>query len=324
MTLGDDLLDLCQSARGEVFLAAPFIKVGVLRKLLSSISPGTTVRCVTRWRPEEVVAGVSDLEVWLLLQDRGQDTLYLRSDLHAKYYRADDACLVGSANLTATALGWARHPNLELLVPLRAGDDALAGFEESLIAGSVPVTDDLYEHIRAVTEHLREHLPSPNLFPPTEADPIVQDEEAAPPTPSDAWIPWLRHPEDLYVFYSGGYDDLTTSARESARHDLDALPVAPGLPRNVFEAAVGALLLQMPIPSQVDRFVRNPRRFGEVRDLLARLPCAEAVAFDPSFAWQTLMRWLLHFLPQRYEYKRPRHSEIFERRAPYGDRGQGS
>ena len=66
----------------------------------------------------------------------------------------------------------------------------------------------------------------------------------------------------------------------------------------------------MPLISQVDQLLNQPRRFGEVRDLLKAL-CGPS--FDASRAWQTLMRWMLYFLPERYKLTVPHHSEIMYR-----------
>jgi hypothetical protein len=38
-------------------------------------------------------------------------------------------------------------------------------------------------------------------------------------------------------------------------------------------------------------------------------------AITPTTAWQTLMRWLLYFLPRRYERVPSRHSEVLRRAA---------
>ena len=39
----------------------------------------------------------------------------LHARLHAKYYRFDDRVLVGSANMTASGLGYRHRGNLEIL-----------------------------------------------------------------------------------------------------------------------------------------------------------------------------------------------------------------
>ncbi len=108
---GTELFELCAEANQEVLLVAPFIKASVLERLLDRIYPDVSLKCITHWFPEEIVAGVSDLEVWNLIQNRPNSSLWLRPDLHAKYYRADNCCLIGSANLTNKALGWSDCPN---------------------------------------------------------------------------------------------------------------------------------------------------------------------------------------------------------------------
>lgn len=153
--LGTQLEKLCAEACNEVVLVAPFVKAFVLKELLAKISTDITVRCVTRWQPEEILRGVSDLEVWSLIKKRPRSSLLLRPDLHAKFYRADEKCLVGSANLTAKALGWSNLPNLELLVPLTASEPTLKTFEAELFRGCVQVNESLFDQMSATVQLLR-------------------------------------------------------------------------------------------------------------------------------------------------------------------------
>jgi hypothetical protein len=74
---GTLLSDLCRAARRDLLLVAPFIKVGALRRILDVVPQTIPVTCVTRWRPEEIAAGVSDLEVWPLLNDRPRSSMWL-------------------------------------------------------------------------------------------------------------------------------------------------------------------------------------------------------------------------------------------------------
>ncbi len=313
---GNQLKKLCVEACNEVLLVAPFIKASALKQLFTEISINVSVKCITRWLPEEVVAGVSDLEVWCLIRERPHSSLWLRPDLHAKFYRADEKCLVGSANLTAKALGWSNSPNLELLVPLTASEPTLKTFEAELFRGCVQVNESLFEQMSATVQLLAEKYP--DLSPLVSDTPDTSQEETSASdekVPLEAWLPTLRNPEDLYLAYSGQQEKLSTAAREAATSDLRSLPTPtiPNLPKTAFEACIGALLLQKPIVQQVDAFVETPQRFGAVRDLLASLPCATLSNFDADRAWQTLMRWLLHFLPHRYALSVPNYSEIFYR-----------
>jgi len=309
---GDQLEELCKNAQNEIVLVAPFVKVSALERLLINIADTVVLQCVTRWRPDEIVAGVSDLEIWPLLKERSNTSLWLRSDLHAKFYRVDNQCLVGSANITLTALGWIRQSNFELLVPILANNPLLKVFELELFKGCSQVDDSLFNQVLQVVQFFAENRV--NLAPPqSDETNAILDEIEAPSQSAHMWLPTLRHPEKLYLAYSGNLEALTNTAKIMALSDLQALSIPPGLPRPIFERYVGTLLLQRPIIRKVDEFVITPQRFGAVRDLLASLPCANISNFDARQAWQTLMRWLRYFLPDRYGLIVPRHSEVFFR-----------
>jgi hypothetical protein len=308
MTPGATLHQLCQSATDELWLVAPFIKTAVLQRLLEGVSPSVGIQCVTRWRPEEIAMGVSDIDVWLLLKERGNSQLWLRHDLHAKYYRADQHCLIGSANLTATALGWSAQPNLEILLDVPIHRPSLRGFETQVLAAATIVDDTLYEQTKALVALLEPEL-KPKSYP--------EQEREALPSPSmdrEVWLPSLRNPEQLYVAYSGERDRLARSVYEMAIADLEALNIPQGLSKSSFETYVGYMLLQMPIVKHVDAFVSQPRRFGEVAAYLKTLPCTNIPDFNAKHAWQTLMRWLMYFLSTTYESSTPHFSEIFTRK----------
>lgn len=304
--LGNRLEALCADAKQELVLVAPFIKVNTLRRLLSRVPQHIDVKCVTRWRPDEIAVGVSDLDVWTLLKERQNTSLWLRSDLHAKYYRADAICLVGSANLTDTALGWSPHPNLELLLSVSQNQAEIVGFEPTLLLGCVLVDDELF----AFVKHIVEQMPSKlTLSPPL----TLQHYEATDSIPPEQWLPSLRHPENLYTAYCGRWDRLTSTSTTATIADLAALEIPLGLSKTEFEAYVGVLLLQKPLIRRVDEFVSTPQRFGAVRDLILQFRDAEKTELSANESWQTLMRWMLCFFPNRYLHKVANFSEIFQR-----------
>lgn len=305
---GMQLETLISQTRHQLLLVAPFVKSDAFGRVLNQVGESVNVRLVTRWRPDEIASGVSDLDVWLLVAEHSRCTLWLCSDLHAKYYRGDQRVLVGSANLTNAALGWSERPNLELLIESAILND----FERHLFANSVLVDRTVYEQIKEYVEA----MPTCTEIQvgPTPAKTRVCSEDASNLIAADAWLPTLRHAEKLYTAYRGELEQLGTGSRVAAVTDLCALDVPLGLTKNQFGAYVGVQLLQKPIIRQIDQLVELPQRFGAVRDFLGTLPCADLDGFDANRAWQTLMRWLLHFLPNRYELTVGRRSEIFSRR----------
>lgn len=294
--LGQDLEDLLRAGRHDVLLVAPYVKASVLERLLNACDAAVQVRVVTRWRIEEIAAGVSDLEVWPLLLARSAE-LWLHTDLHAKYYRSDRRRAIGSANLTAKALGWSPVPNLEILVEVNDDDIGLAGFEHALWASATRVTPALYDAFR---EALAAFAAPPVAFGAAEDVPAA--------TFTD-WRPQVRFVDDLYRYYLGNREALTIASREAAEVDLRALNPPEQLDSTQFRAWVGLRLRFHPEMAAIHEMSATSRRFGEMRDFLRARG-----ASDPGRDWQTWMRWIGHFYPDEYAFREENYSEIFSRK----------
>lgn len=294
-TWGEQLLDLGRAATAEVFLVCPFIKFGAFDRLIGALDETVGLDVVTRWRPEEIAQGVSDLEVWDSIRERAASRLWLHPILHAKYYRFDRAVVLGSANLTAKGLGWTANPNLELLV----AHQRLPDFEQNLLQQCTAATDEIADRMREAADAVAVHLPPP---------PTV-DEGVPTSRGEDSWLPRTRRPEDLFLAYSERHDGLSQPIQEAAKADLSALGVPAGLSKEDFEHYVQAVLLSRPIVIEIselasDEFVR----FGEITDLLATRRSMDRD--EAATTWQTLMRWLLYFAGNTFERSRPGHSEL--------------
>ncbi|ELS01833.1 hypothetical protein Xen7305DRAFT_00015400 [Xenococcus sp. PCC 7305] len=248
-----------------------------------------------------------------MIKKRPNSSLWLRPDLHAKYYRADDCCLVGSANLTGKALGWSDCANLELLVALSANEPTIKSFEIELLKACIPVTEDLFEQMSLAVKLLAEQTSNLVASNSSKLEFLESNLTTQDLINVNTWLPTLRNPEDLYLAYCGQTEKLTSASKIAASTDLRSLSIIPNLSQKVFKAYIGTLLLQKPIIQKVDSFVKFPQRFGAVRDFLNSLPCATILYFDAERAWQTLMRWLLYFLPNRYALSVPNYSEVFYR-----------
>jgi hypothetical protein len=303
--LGDSLIRLMAGAENEVLLVAPFIKLSALTRTLNAVPAGVPVQCVTRWEPLEILAGVSDPEIWDLLRHRPNTVLRLRMSLHGKLFRADQRCLVGSANLTDSALGWSRRPNLELLVPMSAADERITEFEWQLLSRSVVVDQSIYDGTMTAVDALRR---AGILFPALTAP----DEGQEPSSNIEAWLPTCRTPDRLYDAYHGRSDRMLSSAFEDALLDLSVLNPPSGLDREGFKSYVVSKLEQHPLIHEFDKFVATARTSEEVATyvasnitLLAEPPAAEVA--------DILKRWLLTFFPDRYRTRPPEGTEIFVR-----------
>jgi len=318
-SLGDHLIEEARRATDEVLLVAPFIKRTALKRLLAPVADSCSVRIVTRWDLREIAVGATDLEIWELLHEHEHHSLELSPSLHAKYYRFDETCIAGSANLTGKALDFREQSNLELLthVSLAATEE----FEQEL-DDCVTVTESMYHRYQRLLEQYKEAHPDLDQPPAeysVEAEEIgneVRDSREAwssQSRQSEWWIPTLRYPEDLYRVYAGGSEEMSSATWEHGMHDLHYFDFPGELDEATFELEMRWQLLQKPVVQEIDALVETSKRFGAVCDYLRTLPCAEDEDFDATRAWQTLMRWLLYFLSDRYQRREPGYSEIFVR-----------
>ncbi|WP_156671059.1 MULTISPECIES: hypothetical protein [unclassified Mycobacterium] len=294
--VGEALLKLAASSRHEFVMCAPFAKQAVVQRVLSLVPEGARVALYTRWRPEDVAAGVSDIQVLPTVRSRG-GVVYLHDCLHAKFYRNESQVLLGSANLTATALGWSQRPNIELLV--HSTIEQIAEVERYLSAESTEANDELAREIDEIAQQL----------PAAPLDPQDNVEKAA--ALIDVWVPQLRMPSDLYSAYSKGVGSLSSRSAAAAAVDLAVLDLPVGLDKRQFELLVGHRLRCQPLIRSIDEHLNRPRRFGEVREKLSQLTGYDRAQADDT--WQTVMRWLLEFLPARYSRDVKRHTEMISR-----------
>ena len=291
--LGDDLTSFLNSAERTALVVAPFIRTKALARLLESIPDAVETSVVTRWRPVDLLAGASDLDVLDLTESRSIPLL-LRHDLHAKLFAADDRCLVGSANVTDTALGWRTPSNFELLTLVPRAHPSIIAFEEQLLVGSVRATREQQSRLRDLVERLREQ---PDIIVPEIAD----DESTPGLLPSD-WAPRSMNPEELYVVYLGKDEKVSRTALSTMRKELAQLGVAPGMSEAEFRAWVAAAVAQTPLVSGVMERIEAEGSMTE--EALGRLLVdigVDLATYSAHEGVQVLQRWFSHFLPAQYQ-----------------------
>lgn len=208
---GDLLSSVCSRAQ-HLIIAAPYIKVDALVRVLPDVNPEASLVCITRWSPHDLVTGVSDVECRSVVIERG-GSFRLHPSLHAKYYRADNVVLIGSANLTSSALGWTRQPNLEILCRPEDDFDADA-FQRSLFEGSREIDDDEFGSWKSIANMTLQGRRR------------VVDE----PPRLDTWRPATRDPKHLEFAYQGKDDEIASfDEQRAAQRDIQTLRIPPGL-----------------------------------------------------------------------------------------------
>lgn len=289
--LGRSLEELCGEAREQLVLCAPFAKAAVVRRLLEQLPRADVdVLVITRWRPEEVAQGVSDVGVFSEVKRVG-GRVVLHDQLHAKYFRTAGLVLIGSANLTGRALGWTWPSNVELLAP--ASEAVVLPLERRLLREGVLADDDVAEDVQRRADLLG--------LAPRPAEVLISGV-------SGPWFPVLRYPQDLFEAYRHGPWALSRQSGEDAVRDLLLLGLVPNLSRPDFASAVCHAVWSSEVFEAVKPQLVYPTRFGAITHTLqTRFDIDRDVA---QTVWQTLMRWLLVFCPDRVELRVAGWSEV--------------
>ena len=293
-TLGDDVTSLFGDAQHNVLIVAPFIRSEAFSRLLHSIPVGTETTVVTRWRPADLLAGASDLGVYDLAESR-EVLLYLRHDLHAKFFAADDMCLIGSANVTDTALGWRIPSNFELLTPTARNAEHIVEFEEALLSGAVRATAVHRDRLGDLLANFR-GLPI--------VIPAIERGETAMGLLPPNWVPRARNPDELYSVYLGNRD-VSRSALPTMQEELAQIGTVPGMDEKGFRAWVAATISQTPLVGAVIQRIDKDGQVTEsdLSDLFAEIG-VNTKEYRTKDMLEILQRWLTYFLPTQYETAR--------------------
>jgi hypothetical protein len=294
--LDESLLKLAASSPKAVLLAAPFVKRSVVESIVSRFDTAlTTFDLITRWRPDEIQAGVSDVDVYEVVAGLG-GSVYLLDNLHAKYYRFGQRCLLGSANLTRAGMGFATDSNLEILVETEF-DASSAVFEAELFTQSTHVDEATYEAFKDLQALLRTAL--------------VDDSQ----TPKLDLVHYLsRNPAELWEAY---LDVDMSGENVTARSDqqfLDLIGIPPGVTcQKTFNQVVRVALSANSVVRRWNvGLSEEPQRFGSLTRLLGDE--TETTHQAAKLLTQALIRNLIYFFPDRYRLSRPNFTEVLEYR----------
>ena len=295
---GERLARLLADARQKVVICAPFLKATAFERVIAPLRADVPLKVHTRWLPEEVASGVSDPEVYDLVSARAHGELRLNDDLHAKLYVADDRCFVGSANITARALGWRTPANVELLAELSVND-----------ADVVRLMDRLrFSRLATAKEKAR-----------VEAEAVrLKDSEVVVPSTDygfdGPWLPNSMSCRHLYEIYANPDVEVGShSIRSAAYSDLQALSLPAGMPENEFQSCVRSRLEAHPVFGHVTSYlsgaINDTRGEAILREHLPEID--ERIVAD---RWRAIRTWIAYFFDEVGE--RSSETELYIQKAP--------
>ena len=275
----DLVLERCSGATVAV-LVSPYIKENALNKLVRAMGPDVQLECITRWTPQDILVGASDLACRTLTLKMG-GTFRLHQRLHAKYYRFDERILIGSANLTASGLSFSHLGNVEILCQPGSNFDGLA-FENQLRQQSRLVSDEEFQLWQEcnVDQNSR----------------ILTNEFTIGNSVED-WKPNVRNPEYLWYVYNGqGHQVISETQRKLALQDIIALRIPPGLSKAIFNNWIRACLQASPF---VESVLSLQRKDTDVawKSLGAQWQISESQA---ARSISTIENWVTHFEQEEF------------------------
>ena len=289
--------DFFGRAQHSAVIVAPYIKTHALTRVLRVMSSDLQdLIVVTRWAPEDIVSGVCDLQIFEHVQNRNA-TLKIHPHLHAKYYRVDGHCLVGSANLTGRGFGWSWPANIELFVELTADHEGLIAWEKHLIRSCVTADEDIRDAIKAQVEEIKSTNPEVRY-----TEELSSDDIDIPELELENWTPSCPVPDRLWDVYCGrGKEAMVTTAYEAAKRDLAVLAPPKGLAQPLFKRFLKGILRQMPLIHHLDQLTKQGLTDHEAIAVL-RESASESRPhhLDPERAWKIIKDWFICFFPNEY------------------------
>ena len=130
----------------ELIIIAPFIKLKTLKKIIDRTRPSVKIIVIARWRIEDLVIGISDIELYKYLKNLNHKFL-INDRIHLKVCLSDKKELIlGSANITDSGLGLSKINNIEAVTINSIDPEDLAEVLK-IVKTSMTVDDQLFDKI---------------------------------------------------------------------------------------------------------------------------------------------------------------------------------
>jgi hypothetical protein len=297
------LEDRIKGGDSLILVLVPFVKLAALQQLHWVHSGQVKFKVICRWRPEDLLSGVSDLQVFHYLKNCGCQ-LFINSDIHLKLYVFESHTAFNtSGNLTLRGLGYSESANIEVgnMVSLSLHDWTKI---YQIINSSRQVDDALYQRLKDFVE---QNPRTSSLQVPADLipQPKVYTISALPATESPKWL------SNFYFDQNPGRS--TSEEVRRAAHDLATFEIPQGLTQKDFDKQLGTGFCRTPFVQDFVDLLRSEKslRFGAVNDWIHR-KCEDVPL---PYRWEIkdntriFYDWLVHYNPN-ITWDRPNYSQV--------------
>tara|TARA_Y100001954_G_C15784555_1_gene591756 strand:+ start:938 stop:1894 length:957 start_codon:yes stop_codon:yes gene_type:complete len=281
-----------QSGIGKgTYLISPFIQLEALQELLESKTHCSNLQVITRWKPDDIVSGVSDIEIFGYLKQK-EISLFIHDEIHLKMLVCrDSTAFQSSGNITKSGLGLSEVSNVEIGAWCDMTSEDVRKLDD-LLANCVAVNDEMYNQAQ---EYVKQHK---ELFPPLpRIEWKVRDMEqefsrqALPssPSPSRLW--------EYYQNLEAGRDDAYAFKSDLVKYGIKS----EGLSREQFFAELEANFKQVAFVGAFVEYLKShdSLNFGKARKWLSQ-NCSERPAPKP-WEMSTVLNRLYDWLQELYD-----------------------
>lgn len=286
-----------------ILMLVPFVKLAALQKIRQIQDRFAQIKIICRWRPDDLLTGASDIEVFPFLRDAGCG-LYINNDIHLKLYIfASNVAFNTSGNLTMRGLGYSENANIETgsMVQLTPGDWIQI---YQIINKSRQVDNALYHQYKSFVEGhpIQAHI---DEFPDFTSTRKAHTISSLPASTDPGWL--------ASFYYNRSSHSYRPEEVRRAAHDLANFGILDGLSESEFDRRLGEAFCSTPFVSDFLGYLQSERnlRFGAVNDWIHR-KCEDVPL---PYRWEVkentciFYNWLAHFIPE-ITWDRPNHSQV--------------
>jgi hypothetical protein len=157
-----EIISSLGECKKSLVILSAFIKSSAFDWLSDQIkSKDINVTVVARWRLDDLVSQVSDLDVYRRCKENGW-TFKIDERLHSKLFLIDsDIAYVGSSNLTGAGFGLSKYSNFELSTKIEVTETDVKKVNK-YVDSCITMTEDIYDQMDVFIDSIETPKSTPN------------------------------------------------------------------------------------------------------------------------------------------------------------------
>jgi hypothetical protein len=305
--LGPVLERRVKSGDSLLLVISPFIKLDAFKELVEQLPDKTNLKVVVRWKPADLMAGVSDLGVYQYVKSCGGQ-LFVNDRIHLKLYVfASNVALHTSGNLTQAGMGRGVLSNIEVGSFLELNETDWAQIYK-IIEESRSVDDSYCAQLCTELDRYIKENPKKQ-----EAYFKSIDRPAKKPFSLTA-LPASPTPKDVRSFYFQSKTGFANEQIRRAIHDLVLYQIPPSVSEKTFDECLASQFKKSQFIKEFVSFLREKKslRFGAVTEWIHDR-CEDVPL---PYRWQikdsvkNLYAWLVFYFPEDIFWDTPNYSQV--------------